>query len=318
MGEADDLFLKESVIALGWQGMGDLTDLAPTRDAYKVRFHQVHPEAKTGSIPTMAGQPFRFVNEMRLGDIVAYPSKRDREVHLGRISGEYTWAGTDALYPHRRAVVWRTSVPRTHFSQSALYEMGSAMSLFQIKNNAEEVLDALNGVAAKTPIVDDSTIVEVPEDYQVTTEDFLLKRLAKDTKGHEFEAVVAALLTAMGYYTRGVPPGPDGGVDILASRDELGAVPPLVKVQVKSTEGKVGDPEVSALYGKVHQGEFGLVVALGQFTPNAKAFAGGRSNLRLIDGQELVRLILAHYENLDPSWKARLPLRQVWLPDPPG
>lgn len=50
-------------------------------------------------------------------------------------------------------------------------------------------------------------------------------------------------------------------IDILASRDEFGAEKPLVKVQVKSSEGKIGDPEVSALDGKVHQDEFGLVVA---------------------------------------------------------
>lgn len=316
LGEADQLFLSESVVALGWERMGDLTKLAPNREAFKVEFQRAYPEAKTGSIPTMAGQPFRFLHEMRIGDVVAYPSKKDREVHLGTISGDYAYAGPSVDYPHRRTVNWKTSVPRTHFSQAALYEMGSAMSLFQIKNNADEVLDALSGLAATKPVVDDSTVADVSEDYAVTTEDFLLKRLAKDAKGHEFEACVAALLKAMGYYTRGVPPGPDGGVDIVATRDELGALQPLVKVQVKSTEGKVGDPEVSALYGKVHPGEFGLVVALGQFTPQAKGFASGRSNLRLIDGQELVQLLLAHYEELDPTWKARLPLKQVWLPDP--
>ncbi len=315
-GEADQLFLNEDVVALGWKAMGDLARLTGSRDAFKTAFQQAYPEAKPGSIPAMAGQPFRFVHEMRTGDVVAYPSKVDREVHLGIVTGDYAWSGAQAPYPHRRSVSWRTSVLRTHFSQGALYEMGSAMSLFQIRNNAEEVFDALAGKAATTPVVDDSTVAKVTEDVQLTTEDFLLKRLAKDAKGHEFEALVAALLKTMGYHTRGVPPGPDGGIDILASRDELGAEKPLVKVQVKSSEGKIGDPDVSALYGKVHQDEFGLVVALGPFTPAAKTFAAGRPNLRLVDGAELVQLLLAHYEDLDPAWKARIPLKRVWLPDP--
>ena len=70
----------------------------------------------------------------------------------------------------------------------------------------------------------------------------------------------------MGYRTRVSPEGPDGGIDIVAHKDELGFEPPIIKVQVKSTEGSIGDPMVSALYGKVGAGEFGLMVALGTFT----------------------------------------------------
>jgi hypothetical protein len=67
--------------------------------------------------------------------------------------------------------------------------------------------------------------------------------------------------------------------------------PPIIKVQVKRSEGSIGDPVVSALYGKVESREHGLVVTLGTFTPPAKTFAKSRSNLRLIDGDELVKLI---------------------------
>ena len=54
-------------------------------------------------------------------------------------------------------------------------------------------------------------------------------------------------------------------------KDELGFEPPIIKVQVKSSEGSIGDPIVSALYGKVGTGEFGLLVALGTFTIIIKA-----------------------------------------------
>lgn len=40
----------------------------------------------------------------------------------------------------------------------------------------------------------------------------------------------------MEYRTRVSPEGPDGGVDIIAHKDELGFEPPIIKVQVKSTE----------------------------------------------------------------------------------
>jgi restriction system protein len=315
-GEADDVFVGGE-IAIGWNAMTDLTTLTPTRDAFKAEFQRVYPNAKPGAVSTMAGQPYRFVHEIQIGDAVAYPSKKDREIHLGVVTGPYRWAGANASYPHRRSATWLTSVPRTHFSQAALYEIGSAMTLFQIKNNVEEYLGAISGNAAAAPVVDDEAVAEVAEDFETNTEDFILKRLSRDAKGHPLEDFVAALLEAMGYHTRGVPPGPDGGVDILASRDELGAEPPLIKVQVKSSDSKTGDPEVSALVGKVKPpSEFGIVVSLSGFTPPARTSAAHNSNVRLIDGPELVKLVLAHYDDLDPAWKARLPLKQVWRPDP--
>lgn len=86
-------------------------------------------------------------------------------------------------------------------------------------------------------------------------------------------------------------------------------------LQVKSTEDSVGDRIVSALYGKVSQGEYALLVTLGMFTAQAQRFAGSKSNLRLVDGYELVDLILEHYEQLDPRYKGLIPLRRVYVPE---
>ncbi len=73
---------------------------------------------------------------------------------------------------------------------------------------------------------------------------------------------------------------------------------------------------MSALYGKVGPTEFGLIVTLGYFSPQAITFARNKSNLRLIDGDDLVELILAHYEQLDSKYKAMVPLQRVYVPEP--
>ncbi len=164
---------------------------------------------------------------------------------------------------------------------------------------------------------DDPTVALIAEDIEETTRDFILKRLAQELKGHQFADFVAHLLVTMGYRTRVSPPGPDGGLDILAHRDELGFEPPIIKVQVKSTESSIGNDIVQALYGQVDKAEFGLVVTLGTFTPAAKNFARGKSNLRLIDRSDLVALIFEHYNQFDPRYKALLPLKQVYVPVPP-
>jgi restriction system protein len=118
----------------------------------------------------------------------------------------------------------------------------------------------------------------------------------------------------MGYKTRMTSDGSDGGVDIIAHRDELGFEPPIIKVQVKATEGSVGDPIASALYGKVGMDEFGLLVTLGSFTKQARDFAASKTNLRLIDGDELVKLTLAHYDDFDSRYKGVIPLKKVYVP----
>jgi len=70
---------------------------------------------------------------------VVYPSKADRMVHLGKITGVYEYdPKTEPAYPNMRSVKWVKSVPRTQFSQGALYEIGSALTLFQVKNYADE------------------------------------------------------------------------------------------------------------------------------------------------------------------------------------
>ena len=316
-GDADGLFLKKGYVALGWPRIGDLSRLSADREAFKSAIAEAYPNKKPGAIPVDAGQLYRFVHEVRTGDFVAYPSKIDRQIHVGRIVNTYEYAPTrEEGYPHQREVNWIRSAPRTRFSQGALYEIGSAMSFFQIRNYAEEYLAKPQGESLPKAPSEDETVALVAQDIEYTTRDFVLKKLATELKGHPFAEFVAHLLEAMGYYTRVSPEGPDGGIDIIAHKDELGFEPPIVKVQVKSGEGSVGDPVVSALYGKVDSSEYGLLIALGTFTNQAKAFARAKGNLRLIDGEELVDLIFAHYDQFDGKYKGLIPLKRVYIPEP--
>lgn len=314
-GDARDIFIKKSQVALGWDDLGDLTKLPQSRDAYKEKLKEVMPGRKEGYYPVAAGQVFRFVNEMKTGDIIVYPSKPDRMVYIGEVSAGYKYIKDEEGYSQRRAVKWIKTVPRTKFSQGALYEIGSALSFFQIKTYFEEFLSALEGTLEALPPKKDETVGYVAKEIEGATHDYILKTLAQELKGHAFADFVAHLLNTMGYKTRVASEGPDGGVDIIAHKDELGFVPPIIKVQVKSTEGSIGEPIVSQLYGKVDKSEFGMFVTLGTFTNQAITFARNKSNLRLIDTEAFVDLILAHYESFDSKYKALLPLKKVYIPE---
>ena len=315
-GDAHTLFLEKNHIAVGWPQMGDLGKIGADREAFKAKVSECFPESKPSAIPNNAGQLFRFVYEIKEGDYVIYPSKHDRQIHIGKVTGAYKFdPSLERAYPNVRPVKWLRSLPRTHFKQGALYEIGSAMSLFQVKNYTEEFLAAIEGKVAPQPVTADETVALVAQEIEDTTRDFIIKRLAQELKGHPLGQFVAHLLETMGYWARVSPEGPDGGIDVIAHKDELGFEPPIIKVQVKSAEGTIGGPVVSALYGNVAPEEFGLRVTLGTFTSQAMNFARSKSNLRLIDGDELVDLVLQHYQEFNSRYKGLLPLKRVYVPE---
>jgi len=194
-GEADDLFLKGNCIAIGWAKVGDLSIVGTDREALKAKVAEAYPDRPQGAIPVYAGVLYRFLHDMKPGDFVVYPSKRDRQVHIGRIEGPYKYdAGAHSHYMNVRPTRWLRAVPRTHFSQGALYEIGSAVTLFQVRTYAHEFLAAVEGKKAPEIAEADATVALVAEEIEETTKDFVLKRLAQELKGHPLADFVAHLL----------------------------------------------------------------------------------------------------------------------------
>lgn len=316
-GESEGRFVEGSRIAIGWSEVGDLKQFGTDREALKEAVAVTYPRYKPGAIPVQAGQLYRFVNEMKKGDLVVFPTKRDRMVRIGRITGDYEFvANAEHGHVNQRAVQWLKAISRAAFSQGALYEIGSAMTLFQVKSYAEEFRSALAGKVMITPVEEDSTVSVVAEGVEDNTQDFVLKRLAQEFKGHPLAQLAANLLGAMGFRTRVSPEGPDGGIDIVAHRDALGLEPPIVKVQVKSTDGTVSAPVVQQLKGALVGDEKGLLITLGTFAPQARALVRSMPNIRLVDGVELVEMLLEHYESLDNRYRAAIPLKRVYVPAP--
>jgi len=294
--------------------MGDLTAINRDRESYKEKLSTVYPDTKKGAIPTAAGVLYRFAHEIKQQDIVIYPSKSDRKVHIGEVVGDYQFSlEYDREYPNHRSVKWLKHIPRADFSQGALYEIGSALSLFQVKNYADEFIAAIEGRPSEIVSIEDESVSDVMEVTEQSTKDFIYKKLSKELKGYSFEDFVAHILNLIGYNTRVSQKSGDGGIDIVAFKDELGIEPPIIKVQVKSTDGDTPPDKVQALYGNINtstaNSEYGLFVPLGGYSKKAKEFAKSKPNLRLIDGDELIELVLKHYEKLDSKYKAIIPLK---------
>ena len=313
-----------SFVSIGWDEIGDLRAYDNKLDELKASLSDSYSAAKPGAIPVWAGILTRFAFRMKVGDLVVSPNKADSTLNFGRISGEYYWDGTVPMHRHRRAVTWLyTGIPRAQFSQTARYEISSAITLFQVKRHTAEFLSFIN--SGEAPVV-----VNVPSDENATTRaeeepnaerissytrDVIIDTLYRDIGPHRFEEFVAGLLRAMGYRATVTPPSGDGGVDVIAYKDPLGLEPPIVKVQCKKTLSTIGGPDVQKLSGALAHGgaEVALFVTLGAYSSDAIRIERTRQDLRLINGVQLVELILEHYEALDPEWKQLLPLSRVYV-----
>jgi restriction system protein len=308
--------VNQGCIVIGWHELGDASKIAPTRQAFKEAYLHAIPNCKPGTVPVSAGQVFRFVHEMEVGDIVVYPSRDDRMIHIGRITGAYQYVkDAQEEYPNRRATEWLCHLNRDQFSQSALYELGSAMTLFRVTSHADEFLSALSGnVTAQASEVDEEAVATIAEQFEESTEDFVIKRLKEAQSSYEFEQFVAHLMQCMGYHARVTKASADGGVDVIAHKDELGFEPPVIKVQCKQSLGTNGRPDVQKLYGAIEKEEMGLFVTLGSFSADARTFEQSKSNLRLLDGKDLVELIFIHYDKFSPRYRALIPLKRTYSP----
>jgi len=124
----------------------------------------------------------------------------------------------------------------------------------------------------------------------------ILTRL-KNVDPSVFEKIVAQLLEKLGYGSfadgtiKVTGRSHDGGIDGICSLDKLG----LVKVifQAKRWEANVGIDEVSRLIGTLHNRvSIGILITTADFTADAKREAERAGNIRLINGQELVSLMI--------------------------
>jgi len=158
------------------------------------------------------------------------------------------------------------------------------------------------------------TLEEAEESSRAEIEKYLGKMPAYD-----FQKLVGALLSGLGYHVSwDAPPGKDGGVDLIATRDALGAERPRIKVQVKRQQATTSAIELRSFMATLGDEDVGLFVSLGGFTKDAQheARAQEKRRITLIDHKRFLELWVEHYTNLSEKDRRRLPLTPVYFLTP--
>lgn len=318
--------VDEGFMSIGWDRLGNLVDVPGGREGLKQALALLTPDAKPRSIAAQAGVILRFRDEMQVGDLVVAPYKPTSTINLGIVASDYYYESIAPTHRHRRRVDWKkVDIPRTVFSQPALYEIGSVLTVFRVRNHTEEFLAALGSpddspelltrevdeVVDRRANDEDSTDEPRASRIERHTRDFVLEALHRRLSHREFEEFIADLLRAIGYQARVTSYSQDGGVDVIAHRDPLGIEPPQIKIQCKHRTATVSAPEVQQLVGTQGPGELSVFVTLGNYSRDALMIERQRPGLRLLSGEDIVTLVLEHYPKLPETCRALIPLTPV-------
>lgn len=319
-GQFADLFLADSVVAIGWHQIGDVTNVR-SADELVPKLEAELPGLPAKFYPVSAGTIIRFLRGMQNGDSVVVYNPATRLYHLGVVTGTALWNGAAPESARtQRAVSWQSTVARDSLTQATRNALGGIATMYRVADFA--VAELLGQTGAQPPAV-----APVQNEVEAASEidpyaqinDLALERI-KDRIAQldweQMQALVAALLRALGYRTQISARGPDRGRDILATTDGFGFRPPRIFVEVKHRTGTaIGAPDVRAMPVGSHADDRGLFVSTGGFTREAYYEAErGQKPVSLMTLDDLTRAILDAYPNFDDEGRALLPLRRLYWP----
>ena len=205
------------------------------------------------------------------------------------------------LHPPSRARYEITSEGRNFLgSHNGIITLGILSSLAREhqpdNNNSKETITAIVPVSEDVS-PQDKIDVGYRELNDQLVDDLLdsISRILPDA----FERLVVDLLEKMGYGKgEAVGRSGDGGIDGIINQDALGLE--KVYMQAKRWQNQVGEPEIRNFSGSLDArgASKGVFVTTSNFSGNAKQTAqiisAGNKFIRLIDGPELAKLMLAH------------------------
>jgi len=329
-GEYEQRFLAEGRIYFNWSEL--LTDLGtlPDLETFYQVFGDAYPQAKKGKIQNNARQGMQFAKLMQPGDWVALPSKFNPTIHFGKITGNYQFdPKAEDRFQHSRAVEWfAQDIPRERFDQDILYSFGAFLTVCQIRrNNAEERIKEMAANGWKVPAHSKATLgngntttstdeeANAAVDIEETAMDQISRLILAKFKGHGLATLVKAIFQAQGYTVHQSPPGPDGGVDLLAAPGDFGFGELRICVQVKSTDSPVERAVLDQLIGTMQNfhANRGLLISWSGFKSTTERERASKFfNVRFWNRDDLITNLLAHYDKLDEGLRSELPLKRIW------
>lgn len=297
--------LQQGHIAVGWSDARNLARLsdwhafkADLRDAYPAPYPDGYGDNER-ALGNAAGSLWRFMHDMRVGDVVLSPSSEGFHVAVIEGSPYYDSDGYDQDDCWRRKVCWitRGAVPRNHASNTLQRRLKARQTSVACTDLLDEIRDAL--VRSKPLTFNDSVIDAARES--------VANCLHTAISDYGLENVVARLASSGGARATVQPKNVTeaGDVDVIAIYDlKIGNQESTVEVayQVKQHEGVSDSAGIEQLIERMEQRPSivrGCFVTTAQsISPEAKRLAVDNEIMVLTEGELVEWVLMAGLQSL--------------------
>lgn len=300
-------FVEGGYVAIAWMPNVDLSAVSSRDELYPL-YRIEHPNDTSNIvIGQQVGQIARFLLEIAPGDYLITPAADTEWLHYGQVQSDPTYiyaAGDDGCpYRHRRRVSWsQNRLKRADFSVPFQNTIRSSLTVFAVSQR-DEFLDAIGraDLAPKGP-------AERYDPYRVVLEQVL------ELDDTEFEILVGHLLTALGFEgSEVIGKTGDGGVDATGELNVAGLAKVKVFVQAKRYKlgAKVKPGTVKQLRQAIPFGGQGAFITTADYQSAAAdvALEPNFPRIGLINGRQLVDLLIEHWGDIPPEFRDRLGLK---------
>lgn len=295
--------LQSGELIIGWAEADGLLDSSLSWEGFRDIIRQVYfadqPDLRRAG--AAAGHLWRFIREMKSGDLIVVPY--GREFFVAEVSGPATYDKTkindDSAY--RRAALWLNS-GKPIARQLARSALVSRMKTQGTCANATDLLDEIKEclrLAESVQAPSFQTDLQARLVREVLTE---LRNGRIDSFG--FERLIQTVLLGIGAEeVRIVPRNQDKGADLLATFRVAGAFQQVVAIQAKhwQPEPPVSLEVVEQLIRGIdaESADLGMVVTSGSISDSAiqaaEQFFDERGiRIELLDGEQFAKLMVEH------------------------
>ena len=307
-GRYTNHFLIGRYVGIGWipyQGLGAVRDIDELYDLYR----EAYPDDTSKYvIGAQVGQIRRFLLEMAFGDYVITPAADTEWIHYGQVTEEesyfyHTSKDDGCPFLHRRHVKWaEKALSRSEFSVPFQNTIRSSLTVFEV-SHCEEFLTKIGR----------SDLVPKQESTRYDSYSVVLDQIL-ELDSEEFEILVGHLLTALGFEGTEVTGKPgDGGVDVIGNLNASNIANVKLFVQAKRHKpgSRVRVSDVLKLRQAIPFGGQGAFITTADYQSGAVdvALEVGFPRIGLINGNQLVDLLVEHWNDIPEEFRDRLNLK---------
>lgn len=299
-GRYTDIFKKGEYIGIGWFQDEPIAIDLKDKDSLKGAYKALNPDHPSMRMNQNVGQVFRFVNEIKVGDIIISPYN-DNQLLVGTIESDVYFKKDDSSpYPWRKKVKWfKETINRHNLSVPLQNTLRSSLTCFKV-SMSDEILLAL-GIKIETNLGDSriNTASSTLSNFE------LIRRRFLELDATEFELLVSYVLRSLGFDPRQeTGKVGDGGIDFEGVLDVLGVASINLQVQVKRYDkGAIGELDMRNFRGALKMGYQGCFITLSTFNKKAieNATDKERQPIQLIDGARFTEIFIEQYDKIIDS-----------------